>query len=96
METLHTLLLGPYKYFLRRFIPQLSPTQKREIQAILSAFNFSGIAYKLDEKLLKHYKSFVGRNFKSLAQCALFIFRKYFSTPEKNVWTALSKVRIVL
>ena len=94
METLHTLLLGPYKYLLRRLIPQLSSTQKQEIEAILSAFNFSGIANKLDVKLLKHYKSFVGRNFKSLAQCGVFVFRNYFSSAEKDVWTALSKVRM--
>lgn len=96
METLHTLLLGPYKYMLRRLIPRLSPAQKREIEAILASFNFSGIANKLDVKLLKHYKSFVGRNFKSLAQCALFVFRNYFSAAEKDVWTALSKVSTCL
>ena len=94
METLHTVLLGPYKYFLRRFIPKLSSIQKQEIQAILSAFNFSGISTKLDVKLLRHYKSFVGRDFKSLAQCALFLFRNYFSAAEREIWTALSKVRI--
>lgn len=47
---------------------------------------------KLDSKLLKHYKSFVGRDFKCLAQCALFIFRDLFSTEEATVWVALSKV----
>lgn len=93
VETLHTLLLGPYKYFLRKLVPRLSSAHKKEICAILTTFNFSGMKQKLDAKLLKHHKSFVGRNFKSVTQCGLFIFRKYFTTPEKKVWTALSKVK---
>lgn len=95
VETLHTILLGPYKYLLREFVPRLSPSQKRELQATISAFNYSGLGTNLDVKLLKHYKSFVGRNFKSLAQCALFIFRDFFSTAEMNVWIALSKVSCI-
>lgn len=52
---------------------------------LLSAFNFTGFDVKLDTKVLKHYKSFVGRNFKSLAQCALYVFKNYFSTKEEAV-----------
>lgn len=95
METLHTILLGPYKYLLRHLLPKLSDKQKK-LQAVITAFNFSGISCKVDVKILKHYKSFVGRNFKSLAQCGLFIFRDFFSENEKQVWTALSKVIFII
>ena len=47
METLHTILLGPYKYLLRLLIPRLSVSEKERVQAILLAFNFSGFTTKL-------------------------------------------------
>ena len=96
METLHSILLGPYKYFLRKLIPQLSTAEKEQMQAIITAFNFSGFGYRLDTKIIKHYKSFVGRNFKALAQCSLFIFRNFFTVAEKKVWIALSRVGVQL
>lgn len=92
MEVLHTILLGPYKYLLKKLMSRLTSREKEEVQAILSAFNFSGFKTKLGAKLSRHYKSFVGRDFKALAQCSLFIFRKHFKTEEATVWLALSKV----
>lgn len=93
METLHTILLGPFKYLLRKIMSRLSDSQKKQLQAIISAFNFSGLSFRMDNvKIVKHYKSFVGRNFKCLAQCGLFLFRNFFSNAEKHVWLALSKV----
>ena len=94
METLHTILLGPYKYLLRLLFPRLTASEKEEIQAILAAFNFSGFGTKLGVKMFKHHKSFVGRDFKALAQCALFLFRNYFTHAEREAWLALSKVYI--
>lgn len=95
METLHTILLGPYKYLLRSFIARLSSQQKDEVQAVLSSFNFSGIKVKLGSKLFKYYRSFVGRDFKSLAQCALYLFRSHFTPEERVTWLSLSKVSFV-
>ena len=92
METLHTILLGPFKYLLRSFIGRLTKQQKNEINSILRTFNFSGFEVKLGSKLFKHYRSFVGRDFKCLAQCGLFVFRKHFITEERATWLALSKV----
>lgn len=71
---------------------RLSVEEKKKIKAVISAFNFSGFGVKLDSKIVKYYKSFVGRNFKSVAQCALFIFKDFFTAGEKAVLTALSKV----
>ena len=71
---------------------RLSARQKEEIQCIVSAFNFSGFKVKVSNRLARHYKSFVGRDFKAIAQCGLFIFKNYFTDEEKSVWLALSKV----
>lgn len=71
---------------------RLSTRQKEEVQSIISAFNFSGFSVKVSHRLVKYFKSFVGRDFKAIAQCALFIFKNYFTEEEKTVWLALSKV----
>ena len=71
---------------------RLSSKEKGEVQYILMAFNFSAFDNKVGTKLSRHYKSFVGRDFKALEQCALFIFNRYFSDKERIVWFALSKV----
>ena len=56
------------------------------------AFYFSGFENKVGTKLSKHCKSFVGKDFKALAQYALYIFNHYFSDNERAVWLALLKV----
>ena len=65
---------------------RLSGDDKKRLKAVIAAFNFSGFAVKLDSRIVKYYKSFVGRNFKTLAQCALFIFKDFFSAGEKAVY----------
>ena len=92
METLHTILLGPYKYLTRSLMGQLSSTQKDEIGARIKSFNFSGFDHKLVYNLCQHYRSFVGRDFKALAQLALFVLTPYMTTNKKIVWLSLSKV----
>ena len=95
VETLHTILLGPYKYLLKALMSRLTPKQRSEVQALVASFNFSGFRVKINTNLCNHFRSFVGRDFKALAQCALFVFRDYFSPEEKRVWLALSKVYAV-
>ena len=65
---------------------RLSSKKKGEVQCILMSFNFSAFDNKVGTKLSRHYKSFVGRDFKALAQCALFIFNRYFNNKERIVW----------
>ncbi len=38
IESLHTIILGPYKYLLKSTIPTLSRTQKEEVLARIRAF----------------------------------------------------------
>ena len=75
---------------------RLSSKEKEEVQSILMAFNFSGFENKVGTKLSKHYKSFVGRDFKALAQCALYLFNCYFSDKDRAVWLALLKVSFLV
>jgi len=42
--------------------------------------------------VVRHHKSFVGRNCKAWAQMALFIMDPYLSEEDKAVWLSLSKV----
>ena len=60
METLHTILLGPYKYLLRTLMGHLTSAQKDDLQARLVIFDFSGLDYKMSYNLTCHYRSFVG------------------------------------
>lgn len=94
METLHTVLLGPYKYLLRALMSRLTTAQKDDLQAHLVTFDFSGLNYKLSYNLTRHFRSFVGRDFKALAQVSLFLLGTYMTPEEKNVWLALSKVHV--
>lgn len=64
MESLHTILLGPYKYLLKQTIPTLSTQQKEEVLARVRGFNYSGFDVHLVGNVIQYHKSFV-----SCAQC---------------------------
>eukprot|EP00731_Ephydatia_muelleri_P027586 Em0019g459a len=74
VEALHTLVLGPYTYMLRSRMARFSPQQRKEVLVRIASFPFSGFALRLSRDISKYYKSFVGRDFKTLAQLALFVF----------------------
>ena len=91
IECLHTILLGPYKYLLRDFWSKLGAGNKREIEAIIATFPYSGFSHKMTATL--HYVgSFVGRDFKIFAQMVPSVIRGYLSESEKVTWLYLSKV----
>ena len=93
VESLHTILLGPYKYFLAELMDKLEPNEKRKIEAKLASFPQSGLPYQIPpEAVCKYYKSFVGRDFKVLAQMLLFVVWDHLTTSEQEVWKSLSKV----
>lgn len=92
VETLHSILLGPYKYLLKATLPTLSTKEKQEIMARIKAFSYSGFRVKLAGNLVRYYQSFVGRDFKAWAQMAPFIIGPYLREGQKEVWLALSKV----
>lgn len=92
METLHSILLGPYKYLLKATIPRLSAQQKEEILSRIRAFSYSGFRVKLLGNICRYYQSFVGRDFKAWAQMALFILGPYLAEGQNQVRLTLSKV----
>ena len=92
MELLHILLLGSYKYLVRAKMAKLSQKERAELSARISAFSTSGRIKKMFTDIAKHYKSFIGRDFKEFAQLALFVLSPFLSSSEKEVWLALSKV----
>ena len=53
IETLHSILLGPFKYLLKNQMAILSSKQKEEILARLRAFDQSGLAFKLKGDICK-------------------------------------------
>ena len=92
VETLHTILLGICKYLLKSFMPIMSKTQKKKINARISAFHTSGFTVKMYGNVCYYYQSFVGRDYKGWMQMALFILVPYLSLNQKKVWLYLSKV----
>lgn len=92
VETLHTILLGPYKYLLKSTVPTLSKGQKEEILSRIRAFNTSGFRVKLVGNVIRYHQSFVGRDYKAWAQMALFIIYPYLTDGDRTVWLALTKV----
>lgn len=92
VETLHTILLGPYKYLLKTCMKAFSGQQKQEILARMAAFNYSGFNGKVLGNVVYHHQSFVGRDYKAWAQMALFIIGPYLPDSDRRVWLSLSKV----
>ena len=91
LQVLHTLLLGPYKYLLRATMAKLQK-QRTQLSALLSAFPSSGFTSRISRNIANYYKSSVGRDFKALAQMALFVLSPFLAPAEIEVWLALSKV----
>ena len=92
IETLHTVLLGPYKYLLKQTLSLLSPRQKEELLARIRVFNYSGFRVRLVGNVVRYHQSFVGRDYKALAQMAPFVLFPYLTDEHRQVWLALSKV----
>ena len=94
VECLHTVLLGPYKYFTGQLMQRLQAKDKARIIARLRDISYSGLPSKLSPAVCKNYKSFHGRDFKLVAQIALHVFWDHLTEAEKEVWKALSKVNV--
>ena len=73
-------------------MPTLSKEHKQQVLARISAFNMSGFSVKIHGNVCRHYKSFVGRDYKAWAQMAIFILHPYLSSGQKIVLLSLSKV----
>ena len=72
---------------------KVSTTQKKEIAAKIASFPSSGMSLSLSPGIVHHHQSFVGKDFKALAEMAPFVLWNYLDDKEKKVWLNLSKVR---
>ena len=94
VELVHTLLLGPYKYLLPAKMAKLTQKERAELSARISAFPASGRIKKMFINIAKHYKSFVGRDFKAFAQLALFVLSPCLHQKKKFGWPCLRYVHL--
>ena len=60
METLHTILLGLYKYLTRMVMGRLTGREKAEVAARMRDISYSGIRRKVHGDITQYYGSFVG------------------------------------
>ena len=72
---------------------QFSSQQCKEVWLALSHF-LSDFAFRLSRDISKYFKSFVGRDFKTLAELVLFVLPTLLTPGEAEVWLALSKVHV--
>ena len=70
---------------------KLSTNKKEELGAHISSFSFSGFNAHFSRDMTR-YKSFIGRDFKLLAQLAVHLSSPCMDGGEKEVWLELSKV----
>ena len=71
---------------------KLRPDDKRAIAAKIAGFPSSGIQGRVAGSITKYHKSCVGRDFKALAQMAVFVLWDNLNDSEKQIWLLLSKV----
>ena len=93
VEVLHTILLGPVKYLVKKTMQNLSSTDKKKVKAKIDAFDFSAYSRRLPSSFVKIYGSCVGRDFKLWAQIAVFVLDGLISENELEVWLYISEVR---
>ena len=93
VECLHTILLGPIKYLFGELMERLTPDQKMKVAARINSFPTSGFTIHLSGSMTKHHKSAHGRDFKPLAQMALFVIWDQLDDQEQPVWLSLCKVK---
>ena len=94
VEVLHTILLGLCKYMLKSFMGSRSSVEKQEILARIASLPPSGLSCRITGNIAYHYQSFVGRDYKSWMQIAVFIVHPYLSENGIRCWHLLSKVHM--
>ena len=92
MEILHTILLVPIKYLVKKTMTSLSPADKKKVKAKIDAFDFLAYERRLPSSFVTIYGSCVGRDFKLWAQISVFILDGIICEDELEVWLYISEV----
>ena len=66
--------------------------EKKEILARIRSFSYSGFSTRITSNICYHYKSFVGRDYRSWMQMVIFIVPSYLSEMGLKCWLQLAKV----
>ena len=69
---------------LRSLTGRLTHSQKNDLEARLLTFDISGLEFNLSYNIVRHFRSFVGRDFKALAQISLFLLGLFMTQEEKK------------
>lgn len=97
IEILHTLLLGPWKYFTKRIVSRIGQSEKWKLQAEVASFNWAAYPRSLSGRVLaNYYGSMVGRDYKLIAQVAPFIFNNFCTSKELSILIILSELTNML
>jgi hypothetical protein len=91
LEVLHAFLLGPAKYLIRDFMKKLLATNCQRLIASWDSFNTDSLhlAPLSGVYFVKHYKSLVGKHFKTVLQMAPFVFFQFMDEAQRTLWISL-------
>jgi hypothetical protein len=93
VEILHTILLGPVKYLVKKTFNNLSPADKKKLNPRSRHSTFQRFLDVYRVVSLKTMASpCAGRDFKLWAQISVFILEGLISDDELQVWIYLSEV----
>ena len=87
--------MGVSKYMVISFMEKRSAAEKIQLLARIRAFSYSGFNVRITGNIAYHYRSFVGRDYKSFMQMAIFIVSSFIGDEERKCWLLLSKVYII-
>ena len=94
VEILHVILLGIVKYFWRDAVSRLNPSQQEVLIIRLNSLDLSGLDPAIGslsgETLVKYAGSLVGRDFRIIAQIAVFVLYDLLPSKIIRAWAALA------
>ncbi|KAA1082985.1 hypothetical protein PGT21_022018 [Puccinia graminis f. sp. tritici] len=91
VEILHVILLGVVKYVFNDFMNGLNKTNYNKLEACLRSFNTDSlnIPHIQASYMMAHYKSFVGKDYRTILQLAPFVLFQFMNESQKELWVSM-------
>ena len=91
VEVLHAFLVGPVKYLFCTFMKGLNATQKSELLALWNSFNTNSLNIPSirPTSMVQYCSSLIGKEFKIILQSAPFLFFRFMTPSQINIWSFL-------
>ncbi|KAI9601743.1 hypothetical protein KEM48_000846 [Puccinia striiformis f. sp. tritici PST-130] len=91
VESLHVILLGVVKYMVNHFMQDRTATELTKMEGYLHSFNTGGLNIPPIQAhyMIKHWGSFVGKDFRTILQVAPFVFFPFMDAQQKEIWIPL-------